>query len=200
MLNVRRSRRLHGAAPRKAGSRGAGLIEVLVAILIASMGLLAFAATSAASVRYTKMAQYRATATQLAGDISERARANIIDGNVGVYEYGPGVAPKDFADQLANPPVAPGTTCRAAADTCTVAQIAAMDLYEWRLAARNLLPDGSVFLQKDAAVAGAFDVWIAWRDPGLAATDEASTVGAIECNNDLDAPAGVRCMYFRVKL
>jgi hypothetical protein len=81
-----------------------------------------------------------------------------------------------------------------------VAQIAAMDLYEWRLAARNLLPDGSVFLQKDPSVAGAFDLWIGWRDPSLAAADEASTVGAIECNNDFDVPSGVRCMYFRVKL
>jgi type IV pilus assembly protein PilV len=195
MLSVRSLRRRGRPGSSKAASRGAGLIEVLVAILIASMGLLAFAATTAASVRYTKMAQYRATATQLAADIAERARANIVDGIVDSYEVG-----LDFAAQVAAP-AAPGTTCQGAADSCTVAQIADMDLYEWRIAARNLLPEGSVFLRKDPAVTGAFDVWIAWRDPVLA-TNEASSVGAKECPNDLavDIATGIRCMYFRVKL
>jgi hypothetical protein len=49
-----------------AGMFGASLIEVLVSIVIASIGLLALAGVNAASIRYTKMSQYRATATQLA--------------------------------------------------------------------------------------------------------------------------------------
>jgi type IV pilus assembly protein PilV len=197
MLNVSRLRLRRPCRPlaRRSTSRGAGLIEVLVAILVASLGLLALAGSTAASVRYTKMAQYRATATQLASDIAERARANIVDGVVDPYEV------KSKFDDQATLPTKPVTTCRAAADTCAVADIAAMDLYEWRLAARNQLPEGSVYLVKDAAVAGAFDLWIAWRDPSLA-TNEASTIGAKECHVGLtiDSTTSVRCMYFRVKL
>lgn len=195
MLSITPERLPRRGGPRRTTSRGGTLIEVLVAILIASLGLLAFAGITAASVRYTKMAQYRATATQLAGDISERIRANIVDGVMDPYEV---IA--SFADQADLPP-APATTCRAAADTCSVADIANMDLYEWVLTTRNLLPEGSVFLQKDALMPGSFDLWIAWRDPVLA-TSEASTVGAKECPNGLavvDEPS-VRCMYFRVKL
>ena len=195
MLSVSSSRRTRRQGCRKATSRGAGLIEVLVAILIASLGLLTFAATTAASVRYTKMAQYRATATQLAADISERARANIVNGVVDEYEV-----TTNFEDQAALP-AKPATTCRATTDTCDVHDIAQMDLYEWRLATRNQLPEGSVFLRKDAVATGTFDLWIAWRDPVLA-NGESGSVGAMECPDDLgvDAEPSVRCMYFRVKL
>ncbi|MBC5785004.1 type IV pilus modification protein PilV [Ramlibacter sp. USB13] len=190
-MNLRRPVR---QPARRSTLRGASLIEVLVAILIASLGLLAFAGLTASSVRYTKMSQYRATATQLAQDIAERARANIVDGNVTAYEF-----LGSFSSQ-ATAPTLPAKTCQAAADTCSVAEIAAMDLYEWQQAARKLLPEGSVFLQRDAAVLGAFDLWLAWRDPTLA-TGESKEV-AKECPNDLgvDSEDGVRCMYFRVKL
>jgi type IV pilus assembly protein PilV len=192
MLSLSSSRRLRH--PARKASRGASLIEVLVAILIAALGLLAFAATTAASVRYTKMAQYRATATQLAADIAERARANTITGSMDDYEV-----TSTFATQAAAATI-PAKTCRTTADTCSIAEIAAMDLYEWRTAVRNQLPEGSVFLQKDPAVAGVFDLWVAWRDPALAAGEDKTV--AKECPNDLgvDADSSVRCMYFRVKL
>ena len=56
--------------------RGFSMIEVLVAIVISAVALLALAGVNAASLRYTKMSQYRATATQLANDMGERLRAN----------------------------------------------------------------------------------------------------------------------------
>ena len=56
--------------------RGFSMIEVLVAIVISAVALLALAGVNAASIRYTKMSQYRATATQLANDMGERMRAN----------------------------------------------------------------------------------------------------------------------------
>jgi type IV pilus assembly protein PilV len=200
MLSPASARRRTASA--KAGVRGATLIEVLVAVLIASLGLLAFAGITATSMRYTKMAQYRATATQLATDISERARANVIDGVVAGYTVN-----MSFADQQTTPPTAPTVDCTIAASSCTQGQMAELDVFEWRRTVRNLLPEGAVFLvpvvdpASGIAAAGAFDLWIAWRDPVLA-TSEASTVGAIECHNNLNADManGVRCLYFRVKL
>ena len=56
--------------------RGFSMIEVLVAIVISAVALLALAGVNAVSLRYTKMSQYRGTATQLANDMGERLRAN----------------------------------------------------------------------------------------------------------------------------
>ena len=52
------------------------MVEVLVAIVISAIALLALAGVNAAALRYTKMSQYRAIATQLANDMGERLRAN----------------------------------------------------------------------------------------------------------------------------
>jgi len=191
---------------------GASLIEVLVSIVIASVGLLALAGINAASLRYGKLSQYRATATQLATDIAERMRANNVNGatvvagvstavtNVNRYAY-----TQTFALQEAAVPVAPNPSCESSAHTCTADQIAAADLYRWRLTVRDNLPSGSVFLLPDAAVtsAGAADLWIVWRDAAVKSTDEqVRTGGARECPIDLEVStdSSIRCLYFRVTL
>lgn len=73
-MRIAQSRRNSNVSRRF--DKGVSLIEVLVAIVIASIGLLALAGVNASSVRYTKMSQYRGTATLLANDIGERMRAN----------------------------------------------------------------------------------------------------------------------------
>jgi type IV pilus assembly protein PilV len=175
---------------------GASLIEVLVSIVIASVGLLGMAGMNAASVRYTKMSQYRATSTQLVSEISERMRAN----NTGLSSY---VVVDDFATQ-GTLPSAPAKTCDVKTTTCSATEMAAADLYQWRQTVRARLPEGSVSVKADAAVANAFDIWISWRDPSLAAADEAPTTGASECNAELSldatTDASVRCLFFRVQI
>lgn len=181
---------------RKPAARGATLIEVLVSIVIASIGLLALAGLSASSLRYSKMAQYRAAATQLATDISERMRANYeVPATLDSYQF------QTSFESQATPPTIPLKTCRVVADSCTPGEIAAMDLYEWRMAARSLLPGGAVFLKKDPVVTGAFDLWLAWKDPAMAA-DEIKKLSEKECPNNLEVSttADVRCTYFRVNL
>jgi type IV pilus assembly protein PilV len=182
---------------RKKSQAGASLIEVLVSIVIASIGLLGLAGINAASVKYSKMSQYRSTATQLVNDISERIRANNTSGGV-LASY---VLRTTFAAQ-ATLPSAPTPACTAVSDSCTAAQMAAADLQQWRATVRSRLPEGAVSLRADAGTVGAFDLWIAWRDPALADADEAPRVGAGECSSDLDvvADVSVRCLYFRVQL
>ncbi len=182
---------------RASSQTGASLIEVLVSIVIASVGLLGLAGMNAASMRYTKMSQYRATATQLVSDVAERMRAN----NTNAAALAGYVLGADFASQSTVPTV-PSPSCRLASDTCTAAQMAAADMQQWRSTVRSRLPEGSVSIRADAATVGAYDIWIAWRDPGLAASDESGTAGAAECSADLDVSAddSVRCLYFRVQL
>lgn len=174
---------------------GVSLIEVLVAIVIASIGLLALAGVNATSVRYTKLSQYRGTATLLATDIGERIRAN--KGGMGAYVLPP--AEVSFAGQSALP-VAPAPMCDAAADTCSAGQLAAADMYAWRVLVRNQLPQGSVAITQNAAQP-ASDVWVVWRDPAVANDDEFVLAGG-ECPASLTVAAdkSIRCSYFRINL
>jgi type IV pilus assembly protein PilV len=187
--------------------RGVSLIEVLVSIVIASIALLALAGVNASAVRYTKMSQYRAVAAQLAGDIGERMRANkgapasagppvvLVSGFfAGAYDY-----VETFATQAAAP-VLPGQLCNTAASNCTAAEIAALDLAQWRLNVRDHLPEGSVFVIRQAAQVAA-DVWVVWRDPAVANTDDAPAAAnecpaALTTNGDLS----IRCSFFRINL
>lgn len=177
--------------------RGASLLEVLVSILIASFGLLALAGVNAASVRYSKFSQYRSVATILAQDITDRMRANRgIPSSIASYAYNT----TNFAGQ-ASLGSAPSPACDTAASSCTEAQLAAVDVYQWRQAVRNNLPEGSVFLDPDSVVANAADLWIAWREVKLS-DDEYSELSTKDCPNDLavSSDKSIRCIYFRVQI
>ncbi len=181
------------------------MIEVLVSIVISSIALLALAGVNASAVRYTKMSQYRATATLLANDLGERMRANkgvAAGGGVaatgfiaGVYDY----ADTDFAGQAAGA-VFPAELCNTPASSCTPEQIAALDVAQWRVLVRTQLPEGSVFISRQAGAVAA-DVWVAWRDPAVAANDEAPA-SASECPDglNLEADLSIRCSYFRINI
>lgn len=181
--------------------RGGSLIEVLISIVIASIALLALAGVNASAVRYTKMSQYRATATQLANDMGERMRANkgqsvapATGFLAGSYDY-----TATFAAQAAKATM-PSTLCNALTDTCTPAQIAALDIAQWRIYVRDQLPEGSVFILRQAGEVAA-DVWVAWRDPAVANADEAPAV-ATECPAAMstESDLSIRCSYFRINL
>ena len=55
---------------------GASLIEVLIAILILSFGMLSVGSMLSFSIQMPKLSAYRATATHLAASQVERIRAN----------------------------------------------------------------------------------------------------------------------------
>ena len=56
--------------------QGFTLLEVLIALLVLSIGLLGLAALQTTGLRSNEMASMRTTSTMLAYDISERMRAN----------------------------------------------------------------------------------------------------------------------------
>ena len=181
---------------------GASLVEVLVSIVISSLGLLALAGVNAASIRYTKMSQYRATATQLANDIGERMRANKGTATPatgffsGAYDY-----TTDFAGQ-ATVASLPAQLCDQSTSVCTPAQIATLDLAQWRILVRSQLPEGSVFMIRQAGQV-AMDMWVVWRDPGMSSDDAPAAAG--ECPTGLNAgddsqPESIRCSFFRINL
>lgn len=167
------------------------LLEVVVSLLISALGLLALAGVHAAALRYGKLSQHRALATQLGQDFAERLRAN--KAQLGDYAFG-----ASFAAQAGTLP-APLVLCSGAAQTCSASQMAQADLAQWRQAVRAALPEGSVHVLHHASALAA-DVWVAWREPVVAEDETLSASG--ECPAALlsGAGPGVRCSYFRVQL
>lgn len=133
--------------------RGTSLIEVIVAIVVLSIGMLSMAWQHAVALKYDKMSQFRGVATQLASELADRIRANAAAGASYVYTaaYQPGVVAASAVD------------CASA--VCNRDEMAAFDLAEFRNAARVGLPDGGLLVTADPAVPGALTIWLLWRDP-----------------------------------
>ena len=66
--------------------RGISLIEVLIALLLISIGLLGMASLQANSLKFNRSAYDRSVATQLAYDITDRMRANRAGALAGDYD------------------------------------------------------------------------------------------------------------------
>jgi type IV pilus assembly protein PilV len=134
--------------------RGASLIEVLVASVVLTVGMLSMAWQHAVSLKYDKMSQFRSIATQLGSAFADRIRAN--PGAAGNYVYVAAYAPN----------VAPPTAAKLCDRVvCNGLEMAAFDLMEFRNAARLNLPDGGLLITQDPADARAMTVWMLWRDP-----------------------------------
>jgi len=179
--------------------RGVSLIEVLVAMVVLSFGIISFAGLQTVSIKYGKMAQYRTVAAQLASDYADRTRANAAFAAAGNYDFVQAYAP------LGGP--LPVPAC--AGPICTPTEVRDIDLAQWRNIARAALPGGSLFAQQDnSIVAGAgvigaaevprvVDFWVLWLDP---TTDEDTEVGQ-NCPAAIgNVAGGPKCMHFRFTL
>lgn len=122
---------------------GFSLIEVLVAVLIVSVGVLGVAGLQLLSLQNNTSAMFRTQAVQGAYDIIDRARANR------GQDYS--IAMDDDA------PNAPNCTTQ----DCTPAQMRAFDLAEWRTALEADLPDGTGSVESDD---GVMTVTVRWQD------------------------------------
>lgn len=183
----------------RSAQRGSSLLEVLVAILIMSFGLLGLAGMTASSLQYSKMAQYQTVGTQLASAYGESMRANVAGFSEGHYELTAAYTGATF--NVAVP------TCTNAA-RCSAAELAAIDRAQWTNDLRRRLPGGGAYVSRDTVNnALAADVWVMWADPGL--SFGASNLSVAEGGNQCPevALAGLastvavpRCMFFRISL
>lgn len=134
MNNRNHNRILRQQPPRRSGQSGFSLIEVLVAVIVLSIGLVGVAGLQAVSLQNNQSAFMRSQATALAYDLADRMRANVPGANAGMYD-----------------PTAKAATagCKSASG-CTTQQMAENDLYEWSAAIATYLPDGEGFVCIDS--------------------------------------------------
>ena len=73
------------AVPGRQRQRGVSLVEVMVTIVILSIGLLGLAGLQANGLRASQSAFYRAQAAQFALDMTDRIRANALPATASTY-------------------------------------------------------------------------------------------------------------------
>lgn len=132
-------------------SRGFTLIEVLVGLVVLSIGLLGIAALQLSGLKYTQGAYQRTQASLIVVDLLDRIRANA-----------DGIAAGSF-DNLnsASPPADPG--CADAAGGCTPTELAAADFADWVTNSLSRLSGGTATVSRDA-VSGIVTVTVNWQE------------------------------------
>jgi len=135
--------------------RGFSLVEVLIALVIMSVGMLGIAGLYVQSLQAGRTSMFRHQGVSLVGDVADRIRAN----------PGAGVA---YAGIGAN------NNCVAANIDCDVAGMAGNDIWVWDMQAVNSLPNGDVVVAFDDTVAPPiYTITVSWQEPGITAFDAA---------------------------
>lgn len=172
---------------------GATLIEVLVAVLVLSFGMLPLASLISLAVQAPKLASHRNTAINLASSHIDKIRANPAG-----FEFG----------SYAKPLTYNGTFNEIAASDCayplcTTSSLADMDAAATNSALRRELPAGGMLVtcSSTPCAAGSFgNLWIVWQEPVFNAR--------LDPGNSDNCPVQVtatyinpapRCLYVRFK-
>lgn len=135
--------------------RGFTLLEVLIAVVVLSIGLLGAAALNVTSLRFGHNSVLRSQASLLAVEIVERMRLNAVQARSSAY---------NFALNVALPTTAT-TNCEATDVSCTPAQLAAFDRARWATRVSALLPSGDAAIATDTSVNPArVAVTLQWDD------------------------------------
>ncbi len=139
---------------------GSSLIEVLVTMVILSIGLLGYAGMQVSSMRSTETGRMRSEVIALASDISDRLKANQPHVNAGTY-----------TGSLSGKPSSP----ECGTNPCTAQQMSKQDLSSWheRL---SLLPDGRGNITKTAITIDNIDstlmtISLCWNEARITVPD-----------------------------
>jgi type IV pilus assembly protein PilV len=111
--------------------RGFTLLEVLIALVVLSVGLLGIASMIVMSIKTGDSSYMRTQATDMAYDIIDRVRGNLTTAENGTYNLALGTTIS-----------APSPTCVGSANTCTANQLASYDEYIWQQNVASLMPSG----------------------------------------------------------
>jgi len=133
-------------APQR--QRGFSLVEVLIALVIMSVGMLGIAGLFVQSMQAGRTSMFRHHAVTLAGDVADRIRANP---TAGAVYMGGGV----------------DAGCVAQGVDCSEPEMATHDIFLWAQQATDTLPNGQIEITFDGAVLPpTYGIKVSWDEPG----------------------------------
>lgn len=146
-------------------SQGFSLIEVLVALLILSIGVVGVTGVQLSSIKFNQVSQQRSYAAQHALSITERMRSNLEGvrppANFYIFDW-------PFATIPSKVPAAPAGDCTAPAAACTPQQMANKNLNQWLTQLAASLPSGRGTITQNSALVGApYVVTVMWEEKEL---------------------------------
>jgi len=177
----------------RSGEQGFTLLEVLIAIVIVSIGLLGVAAMQASTLKNAGSSKYRSAAITLTSDMADRLRANlegVMDGN---YAVGTGYnRPRTALNDAAY--VTFDTACRSSG--CLPTAMVLDDLATWQERLASSLPrgtgvvcidsgslgpasfDGTTIVPQCDGLGTMFAIKVFWLDNRSETAPDSTTVGA----------------------
>ncbi|MFO1400676.1 MAG: type IV pilus modification protein PilV [Steroidobacteraceae bacterium] len=140
---------------------GFTIIEVLVALVVLSVGMLGIAGLYVVTLQSGGTAIYRTQAVNLAADMADRIRANRNAGTA----YGDGAAG------------ALACTGAGAVD-CSPGDLAADDVLQWNTEIAAALPNGAGDIAVVAGTPAVYTITVTWSEPGQ--TEDSSYTMTVE--------------------
>lgn len=128
---------------------GYALLEVLIAMLVLSIGLLSMAKLQMEGLRYNNTAFHRTYATMLAYDIVDRMRANSKVAETGAYTVGFGGGGSG------------SSACEGTGANCDQTAMAAYDLAQWKKNLNDVLPSGDGAISYDGTL---YTITVQWLE------------------------------------
>ena len=126
---------------------GFSMIEILITLVILSIGLLGIAGLQLTGLQSNRSAYYRSQATVIAYDMIDRMRTNV-----------DGVSANDYDNaNTANLPSDPN--CINSSSGCSAASLADNDIREWADDITSILPSGSGTITNNA---GIYTINVSW--------------------------------------
>ncbi|MBT2332609.1 type IV pilus modification protein PilV [Variovorax paradoxus] len=152
-------------------------MEALVAVLMLSFGLFAMAGFQLRVLSDSAGASNQNIAAQLAGDMADRIRGNLVTGATTDSPY--------VADWSAASVTELDPSCAGSRASCSAAELAADDLWNWKRRVANALPGGLANVEGKSTTGGLLFIHIAWDEPAV--------VNPIAPESDWNCPAGKAC-------
>lgn len=159
---------------RPANFCGYSLVEVLVALLVLSIGLLGLAALQTTGMKFNHQSYARTQAAFQTYDIVDRMRVNKTGSGGTAY------ATYDDIDFTDLPTIT--TNCESAA--CTQAELATFDINKWKVATAALLPSGQAAICRGTfnatfttctAGGSIYHIVVQWQETDLTVTFQVQT-------------------------
>lgn len=159
----------------KQHSAGFTMLEVLITMVILSIGLLGLAGMQANGLKSNHLAYVRSQATLLAYDMSDRMRSNMAGVEAGSY------------NSLSGAPATTPPDCET--NLCPPASMATYDYFKWSEALSNNLPTGEGAV---SVAAGIFTISVMW--------DNDKKGSGTDCSAAADPDENLKCFQIELQL
>jgi type IV pilus assembly protein PilV len=131
--------------------QGFGLVESLVALVVVSVGMIGIAVLYGQGLSASRTAFYRTEAVNLVSDMADRIRLN----------RRAGASYADAGDD---------NDCDPSGNVdCTIAEMAAQDIFEWQAQVEGRLPGGEGVVEYDGTTPATYTISVTWQEVGVGA-------------------------------